>query len=312
MNGWVEINVDAFRQNILALRQKNGSASLCLVIKANAYGHGLDLLMPTIIENNCDILGFTSNEEAKIAREFNYKGRLIRIRSANIYEISDAVKYNVEELIGGIDLSEEVNFVAKNNNMRLKAHLMLNSAGMGRNGLDLHMDEGRIAAKKIAKLLKNIEIVGISTHFPIENKGEVENRLKKFHDDCDWVFSNTAIKRSNVALHIANSYATLNVPEARLDMVRCGASLYDSVLGERQVMSFRSNVAAVLSYPKGATISYDSTYVLRRDSRIANIPVGYSDGFRRIFSHSNTQEKVVMVLLFSLKGIRHLSWGGLL
>jgi len=289
MNGWAEINVHAFEQNIKSVLQKIGKASLCLVIKANAYGHGLDLLLPIIIKNNCNILGFTSNEEARIARELGYKGRLIRIRSAGTGEISDAIQYGVEELIGGMDLAATVNDIAKNNKVRIPVHLMLNSAGMGRNGLDLGTETGKDDARKMPVLLSNITIVGIATHFPIENQNSINSGLKKFQTDCSWLFNNTSLRREDVMLHAANSYATLNVPDARLDMVRCGACLYDAILGERQVMSFKTRVAAVLSYPTGSTISYDSTWVLRRDSKIANIPVGYSDGFRRLFSTSNKE-----------------------
>jgi len=289
MNAWAELDVHAFEQNIKSLLQKIGSTSLCLVIKANAYGHGLDLLLPTIIQNNCNILGFTSNEEARIARELGYKGKLIRIRSAGTDEIYDAVQYHVEELIGGWDLAETVNTVAKNNKIRIPIHFMLNSAGMGRNGLDVRTEAGKNATKKIVASLNDIKIAGIATHFPIENSELVKNGLTRFQADCSWLFTNTSIQRKDVILHAANSYATLNVSDARLDMVRCGASLYDAISGEKQVMSFKSRVAAVLSYPAGSTISYDSTWILKRDSRIANIPVGYSDGFRRVFSTSNTR-----------------------
>jgi len=289
MNVWAELDVNAFEKNIKSVMQKIGSTSLCLVIKANAYGHGLDLLLPTVIQNNCNIIGFTSNEEARIARELGYKGQLIRIRSAGSDEISDAIQYHVEELIGGLDLAEAVNAVAKNNKMCISVHFMLNSAGMGRNGLDLRTETGKSDAKKIVASLKNIKIAGIATHFPIENRELVESGLTRFQADCAWLFSNTSIRREDVILHAANSYATLNIPDARLDMVRCGASLYDAISGEKQVMSFKSRVAAVLFYPAGSTISYDSTWILKRDSKIANIPVGYSDGFRRVFSTSNTR-----------------------
>jgi len=289
MNSWAEIDSKAFEQNIQSLLPKIGATSLCLVIKANAYGHGLDLLLPVIIKNNCNILGFTSNEEARITRELGYKGRLIRIRSAGNSEILDAIQYNVEELIGGIDLAETVNEIAKSNKMVASVHLMLNSAGMGRNGLDLGTYLGKKDAKKIVASFNHVKIIGIATHFPMENKDSIKSGLSKYQSDCSWLFSNTSIRREDVVLHAANSYATLNVTAAHLDMVRCGACLYDAILGKKQVMSLKSRVASVLSYPAGATISYDSTWTLRRDSKIANIPVGYSDGFRRIFSTSNKE-----------------------
>jgi alanine racemase len=101
----------------------------------------------------------------------------------------------------------------------------------------------------------------------------------------------TQLQRSDVLLRVANSFATLNVPEAHLDMVRTGAALYGYV-GPRpafqHVVSFKSRVASVNPYPAGNTVGYDRTFTLKRDSVLANLPVGYSDGYRRAYTNKGS------------------------
>ena len=69
-------------------------------MKADAYGNGLDLLMPSVLKTGIEAIGFTSNEEARIARAMGFKGRLIRVRTGTLDEIEDAFPFAVEELVG--------------------------------------------------------------------------------------------------------------------------------------------------------------------------------------------------------------------
>jgi alanine racemase len=116
----------------------------------------------------------------------------------------------------------------------------------------------------------------------------------RFAADTDWVIAAGRLQRKALTVHVANSYATLNVPESRLDMVRTGGALFgDTDPAFRQfqrIMTFKSRVATVNHYPAGSTVAYDRTYKLARDSWLANIPVGYSDGYRRTLSHANQPE----------------------
>ncbi len=83
--------------------------------------------------------------------------------------------------------------------------------------------------------------------------------------------------------------ATLTVPESWLDMVRVGGIFYGDTIASteyKRVMTFKSAIASVNHYPKGNTVGYDRTYTLKRDSVLANIPTGYADGYRRVFSNA--------------------------
>ena len=90
-------------------------------------------------------------------------------------------------------------------------------------------------------------------------------------------------------LHAANSFALQHIPDSHLDMVRPGGALYGYGGTPKppfvHVASFRTRVASVQAYPAGSTVSYDRTSTLARDSLLANLPVGYSDGYRRAYSN---------------------------
>ena len=113
-----------------------------------------------------------------------------------------------------------------------------------------------------------------------------------FQGDYTYLIQNAHLDRSKLTIHMCNSFSTYNVPEAHLDMVRPGMALYEppddtnSVYQDLQrIWKFKTRVATINAYPAGNTVSYDRTFTLKRDSMVANLTVGYSDGYRRLFSN---------------------------
>ncbi len=290
-NAWLEIDKQAFTDNIRTLQKElAGKSKICAVMKADAYGNSIDLLMPSILETNVECVGITSNAEAAIVRQHGYKGRIARLRAATTNEILDALPLNVEELFGNLEQAKSISAQMKSRNHTLKYHLALNAGGMDRNGLEMVTPKGKQQAVELSKL-PNLKMVGIMTHYAVEDEKFVRDHLKIFLEQTDWLIKTAKLKREDLTLHTANSFTTLAVPEARLDMVRPGGVLYgDSIPSYTQykkTMAFKTQVAVVNSYLKGTTVGYDETYTLKRDSRLANLPFGYSDGYRRVFSNKS-------------------------
>ena len=290
-NAWLEIDRQAFTDNIRTLQKElDGKSKICAVMKADAYGNSIDLLMPSILETNVECVGITSNAEAAIVRQHGYKGRIARLRAATTNEILDALPLNVEELFGNLEQAKSISAQMKSRNHTLKYHLALNAGGMDRNGLEMVTPKGKQQAVELSKL-PNLKMVGIMTHYAVEDEKFVRDHLKIFLEQTDWLIKTAKLKREDLTLHTANSFTTLAVPEARLDMVRPGGVLYgDSIPSYTQykkTMAFKTQVAVVNSYLKGTTVGYDETYTLKRDSRLANLPFGYSDGYRRVFSNKS-------------------------
>ncbi|MCC6076629.1 alanine racemase [Pseudomonas sp. GCM10022188] len=288
-NAWIEIDKLAFEHNIATLQKQVGAKTqICAVMKADAYGHGMDLLMPSVIASGIPCIGVASNEEARIARENGFTGRLMRVRTATLGEVQNALQYDMEELVGDLEFAEKVSQLAQTEHKTVRIHLGLNSAGMSRNGLEMHTAEGKLAAVDIVHM-PGLQVAGIMTHFPVEDRAEVLKGLETFKEESAWVIEHAKLDRSKLLLHCANSFTTLEVPEAHLDMVRPGGALYGDTVPShteyRRVMNFKSRVASVNEYPAGNKVGYDGTYTLTRDSRLANISVGYSDGYRRLFTN---------------------------
>ncbi len=149
-------------------------------------------------------------------------------------------------------------------------------------------DEGRVEARALLTL-QGLQLVGIMTHFAHEDADEMRKDLAEFNKQAAWLIDEGKLDRSKLILHAANSFATLEVPESRLDMVRPGGIVYGDTIPSyteyKKVMSFRTRVASVNNYPAGNQVGYDATYTLQRDSLLANLPMGYSDGYRRVFTN---------------------------
>lgn len=288
-NAWVEINVQAFEQNIQTLQQQlQDKSQICAVMKADAYGHGIQVLMPSIIKLNVPCVGITSNAEAAMVRQSGYQGRILRLRAATDQEIKNAASLKMEELFGNYEQAQRISAWAKQQGITVAYHLGLNAGGMDRNGLELNTEQGKQQALNMTKL-PNLKLVGIMTHYAVEDEKYVREHLAVFNQQTDWLIKKAKLKREALTLHTANSFATLTVPESHLDMVRAGGVIYGDSIPDRveykKLMTFKTQVATVNAYLKGTTVGYDQTYTLKRDSLLANLPMGYSDGYRRAFSN---------------------------
>ncbi|MFB6349699.1 alanine racemase [Moraxella sp. ZJ142] len=288
-NAWLEIDVQAFENNIIRLQNNlSDSTKICAIMKADAYGNGIDLLMPSIIKLNVPCIGIASNEEARVARAHGYQGTIMRVRMADMEEIKAALPYEMTELTGSLAHAKALNDLAASQGKSINVHLALNSGGMDRNGLDVGSEQGKRDALAITAL-PALHLTGIMTHYAFEDESYVRERLALFNEQTAWLIAAAKLDRSQLTLHTANSFATIAVPESHLDMVRPGGLIYGDTIDAKPayqpIMSFKTKVASVQFYPAGTKVGYDGMHTLTRDSYLANLPFGYSDGYRRAFTN---------------------------
>ncbi|MDO5650687.1 MAG: alanine racemase [Moraxella sp.] len=288
-NAWIEVDVQAFEDNITRLTtQLDGKSKVCVVMKADAYGNGIDLLMPSVVKLGVPCIGIASNEEAHVVRAHGYQGEIVRVRVASISEIESGLPYDMQELVGSLSHAKALNDLAIKHDKPIKYHLSLNAGGMNRNGLELATARGKAEALEMMAL-PNLILTGIMTHYAFEDEGFVRNALMEFNQQTAWLIDTANLDRSKLTLHTANSFATIAVPESHLDMVRPGGLVYgdtiDAKPAYKKTMAFKSRVGAVHFYKAGTTVGYDGTHTLTRDSYLANLPFGYSDGYRRAFTN---------------------------
>ncbi|MHC9045202.1 alanine racemase [Microbacterium saperdae] len=291
--GWVEIDRTAIAHNVRTIRAALGpQVEFCAVVKADAYGHGIDIVAPLLAESQVDLIGVASNEDAAAVRSSGFTGRLMRVRPAGRDEVDDGIRFGIEEWIGGAEHAGIVSAVAAARDTRIRGHLSLNSTGLGRDGLEVGEPQGmRAAQDALADPL--LDVVGVCSHFPCEDVADVVAGSARFAAQSLAVLD--ASDGGVIARHCATTFAALHVPESRFDLVRIGAGLYgdtDALGGVlRPAMRVVSRIAAINSYPRGSTVGYDRWHRLDADARLALIPLGYADGFHR--SLSGTGEVLV-------------------
>lgn len=179
-NAWLEIDRQAFADNLRTLQKTlQPQTQMCAVMKADAYGAGIDLLMPAILETQTPCVGITSNAEAAIVRQHGFTGRIMRLRAATNEEIIDALPLQIDELLGNYEQAQAMSKLLQQQNQLLNFHLALNSGGIDRNGLDVSDNKGMKQAVAMTHL-PHLKPVGIMTHYAVEDENYVRAHLKTF------------------------------------------------------------------------------------------------------------------------------------
>lgn len=283
--GWVEIDLDAIEHNLDAVVQRfSATTEVCAVVKADAYGHGIEHVLPSIMARGIRTIGITSTEEAVAARFLGFTGRILRIRPALADEVEDGLAHDVEEWIGGAEHAEVVARVARDRGIRIAAHLSINATGLSRDGIELTRPSGMRELRRVLSH-RELRIAGVCSHFPNEDRADVARGAAAFQVQSAAVLRSVGAGAAGVQRHCATSYAALTVPDAAFDLVRIGAAIYGDTSAPdtdfRPAFTLKSRVAAVNRYPAGNTVGYDRTHLLERDAVLATVPIGYADGIQR-------------------------------
>lgn len=281
----VEIDADALANNIRIIREKLADdVTLMAVVKADAYGHGAVMAARTAVTNGANYLAVASIAEAVELRDAGITTPILTLSYAPSEAARQAHHLNLTLTVFDIEQAERYDRMARTVSGKLKVHVKIDT-GMGRLGI---FAEDAIKAFRHLNTLTNLDIEGIYTHFSSadEDAELTAHQLETFR---------RAVRPLRAAginvtyMHAANSPGTLATWESHLNMVRPGLILYGlrpsekTTLhpGMRPVMSWKTQVLQVKDFPPGYSIGYNGTYTTRNNERIAIIPVGYADGFRR-------------------------------
>lgn len=277
---WVEIDLDAIEHNLdLVRRRLAPDTDVCVVLAADAYGHGIEHVLPLVMKHDFDTIGIEGNEDALAARFHGFTGRIIRIRPALAEEIDEAIVHEVEEWVSGAEHAETVARVAQRRGIRIPVHLSIDATRSGFDGIDLLRPRGRAALRRVMDL-EALEIVGICSHTPLADHDEIVRGACAFRVQSAAVLRELAPGSRPVQRHCATSFASLRVPDARFDLVRIGAAVYGDTAadpGLRRAFALKSRVAALNEYRITGT-GADRSDLLDRDARLAVVPVGCAPG----------------------------------
>ncbi|HDK82077.1 MAG TPA: alanine racemase, partial [Nitrospirae bacterium] len=273
---FAEIDLRALSQNLGVVKSKTKNKTVLAVVKAGAYGHGSVRVSRHLLKNGASMLGVAFTEEAIELREAGIKAPIVVFFDPNDPEIY--FKYSLKPVI--FDLKNAKTFSARAGklNKKISVHLKVDT-GMGRVGMSSSNAISEIL--KIAEL-KNLRLEGLMSHFSdagLADQGFAEHQLEEF--TC----LIRALKEKGINFkfhHIANSAAVLRFPKAHFNMVRPGIMLYGYGPGARTglkpVLSLKSRIIFIKTVPEGTPISYGRTFITKRKSTIATVPLGYADG----------------------------------
>lgn len=281
---WVEVDLDALRHNVAAIRRRIGPATkLMAVVKADAYGHGLHHIGAELMKAGVDAFAVATLSEALTLRQVGGTGwPILLFGSALPFEVAKMVEQNITPTISTVDEARMFDEEARVAGKRVAVHIEVDT-GMGRVGF--WHEEAADRIREVAGL-KNVQVAGLFTHFPSADENVEETRREL---EC---FLALARPLNIPLLHAANSAGLLNLPAAHLNMVRPGLLLYGIAPAGcdapefRPLLSFKARVAFVKNVAAGRTISYGQTFVAPAAMRIATVTAGYSDGFSRTLSNN--------------------------
>ena len=282
---WAEIDLGALRHNVRTLIELAGGAELMGVVKGYAYGHGNPVCAQTILDAGATRLGVARLAEALHLREAGVDGPIHVFTEPPLEAIPTVLDLDITPTIYTEPFAEALAAEARERGRTVCVHVKVDT-GMHRVGL---MADDVPHAFTVLRSLKELEIEGVWSHLAVADVPDhpfTRKQLDLFNDILG------KIERAGVTprfRHIANSAATLSLPESHFDLVRCGVASYGLWPGPeladsaplRPVMSLKARVNMAKTVPSGDRLSYGLKYELEEESRVVTVPVGYADGYMR-------------------------------
>ncbi len=293
---WAEIDLDALANNYYKLKERVGEHTKFLgVVKADAYGHGSVQISRKLESLGADYLAVSSMDEAMELRENGIIMPILVLGHTPKDQVANLIRLNITQTITCKAKALEYNEEAVKTGERLRVHIKIDT-GMSRLGY-LCKDEGfenGVDGIVEACRLSGLNVEGVFTHFAMSDSDElqcIEYTKQQFALFCNVIRESEAKWGSTFAIkHCANTGAVANYPETYLDMVRPGLLLYGygeyaKELGLIPVMTLKSTVSTIKTYPEGTSISYGGTYITEKRTRVGVLPIGYADGYYRALSN---------------------------
>ncbi|GAA3814587.1 alanine racemase [Streptomyces coacervatus] len=286
-----EIDLAALRANVRTLRALAPDAALMAVVKSEAYGHGAVPCARAAVEAGADWLGTATPEEALALRAAGLPGRIMCWLWTPGGPWRQAVEADIDVSVSGMWALAEVVAAAREAGIPARVQLKADT-GLGRNGCQPGEDWAELVGAALrAEADGLVRITGLWSHFACADEPghpSIALQLTRFREML--AYAEEQGVRPEVR-HIANSAATLTLPETHFDLVRTGIALYGispspelgspADFGLRPVMTLSASVALVKHVPGGHGVSYGHHYITPGATTLGLVPVGYADGVPR-------------------------------
>lgn len=280
---WAEVDLAALSRNLKVARDAS-ACDLMVVVKAGAYGHGLEEVVRHLATEDVAFFGVANVGEARRIRTAGVRNRIYLLGATWESEREEIVAREWTPCLSSLDEADHFNRLAAGRGMRLKVHLALDT-GMGRGGFPVGEVEGLMER---LEAYSHLEIEGIGSHLPSADEDEVFTRgqLAEFRRLIGVLGGAERFRWR----HLLNSAGLLGYDRDLCNLARPGLMLYGaSPLAEHQdklstVMTLKSRVTLVRILPAGHGVSYGRQFVTTKPTPVATVGIGYGDGYPRAVS----------------------------
>lgn len=281
------INLDAYRNNLQVMRDLASSAQQMAVVKANAYGHGMEVCAKAAREVGTPWLGVATPWEALELRRLGDSGRLLCWLATPGAPFAELLANDVDVTASSVSQLEEILAAGQ----KARVHLKVDT-GLNRNGAQPGHWTELVSYAARAQSQGKVEIVGIWSHFAAADEPDhpANDLQETAFDDALSLAQEAGLTPQWV--HLANSAATATRPSAHRDLVRVGIASYGinpdplvQIEGLVPVMTARARLAHVKEAQVGDSASYGWRWTAENPTRLGLVPVGYGDGIPRAASN---------------------------
>ncbi|MBP7275121.1 MAG: alanine racemase [Kiritimatiellae bacterium] len=286
---WVEVDLTGLRGNLSAIRRAlPRSTELVLVVKADAYGHGIPAIARSAVAEGVRWFGVVHMDEAEAVREASADTRIVMLGPPPPEAAGWLLERNIIPVLVSLDHARALSAEAARRGGKISAHVKLDT-GMGRLGLDA---SAAAAALREMLVLPGIRVDGLCTHFArvdLDGEDPAAEQVARFREiarDAEAAAGRSLFK------HVSSSRAALYRPAWDFDGVRpgliaygYGASNEDGRIRTRPVLQWKARVVQVRSVPANFAVGYYGTYRTPAPTTLAVVGLGYADGYLRALSN---------------------------
>lgn len=287
---WAEIDVAAMQHNLKIIQETVRPSEILAIVKANAYGHGIIRTARIAVDSGISYLGVGFLEEGLLLRRRGFKVPILVLGGLLFHQVQEFIVNKLDITVSSLGLAYAVNREAESLGKIARIHLKFDT---GFNRIGMHYSKADDIFERLIPL-KNIEIVGIYSHFANSDEPVSDYTDIQFQRFGHILESAAGVGIHPIYRHIACSGAIMYHHQTFCNMVRAGLAMYGlypslsspRTLDLRPVLSFKSRVVFIKTIPAGEPVSYSGTFITTGDTRIATIPVGYGDGYTRRLSNN--------------------------
>jgi alanine racemase len=281
------VNLGTVRDNVTGLRRQAGGADVMAVVKSDAYGHGLIPVARAALAGGAGWLGVIRVDEALALRGAGLTAPVLCLMSVPGGPHEEAIRHDVDLGAGSAGMVAEIAAAAGRAGRPARIHLKADT-GMSRGGATMPDWPAVVAAALAAQAAGQVRVVGLWSHLAcadMPGHPSTDAQIRVFREAV--ALAERAGVRPEVR-HLANTPATLTLPQTRFDLVRCGGGTVGlpTLPGPmpawlRPAMTVRARLVQVKEVPPGAGVSYGHRYVTSSPSTLGLVPVGYAEGVPR-------------------------------